>query len=153
MTNLDTNLSLDYPIQPLLTEHYQPNLKIYNNVIIHKKKQDHIQEIIDRWLVIDDEIWAKIICMERNRRIAKAYARRHSLTINGSEDEYLDGTTLGLNCFDNPERSSKTRYIKQYIGQVRIKKKKKTRIQFANLLSCTYQFSYLNRFLKETWFK
>lgn len=80
--------------------------------------QDHIQEIIDRWLAIDDEIWAKIICMEKNRRIAKAYARRQSLTVNGSEEEYLDGTTLGLNSFDNPDRSSKTTCIKQYIGQV-----------------------------------
>lgn len=80
--------------------------------------QDHIQEIIDKWLAIDDEIWAKIICLERNRRIAKAYARKHTLTINGSQDEYLDGTTLGLNSFENPDRDTKTRHIKQYIGQV-----------------------------------
>lgn len=69
-------------------------------------------------MAIDDEIWAKIICMERNRRIAKAYARKHSLTVNGSVDEYLDGTTLGLNSFDNPDRDTKTRHIKEYIGQV-----------------------------------
>lgn len=56
--------------------------------------------------------------MERNRRIAKAYARKHQLTVNGSEDEYLNGTTLGLNSFDNPDMDSKTRHIKQYIGQV-----------------------------------
>lgn len=80
--------------------------------------QDHMQEIINKWMAIDDEIWAKIICMERNRRIAKAYARKHSLTINGSRDEYLDGTTLGLNSFDNPDRDAKTRHIKQYIGHV-----------------------------------
>lgn len=82
------------------------------------RQQDHIQEIIDKWLAIDDEIWAKIICLERNRRIAKAYARKHTLTVNGSQDEYLDGTTLGLNSFDNPDRDSKTQHIKQYIGQV-----------------------------------
>lgn len=57
--------------------------------------------------------------MERNRRIAKAYARKRVLTVNGSEDDYLDGTTLGLNSFDNPERDTKTCHIKQYIGQVR----------------------------------
>lgn len=56
--------------------------------------------------------------MESNRRIAKAFARRPSLTINGSEDEYVDGFTLGLNAFDNPDRNSKTKCIKQYIGQV-----------------------------------
>lgn len=81
-------------------------------------EQDHIQEIIDKWFAIDDEIWAKIICMERNRRIAKAYARKHALTVNGSKDEYLDGTTLGLNLFDNPNRDTKTTHLKQYIGQV-----------------------------------
>lgn len=69
-------------------------------------------------MAIDDEIWAKIICMERNRRIAKAYARKHSLTVNGSEDKYLDGTTLGLNSFDNPDRDAKTRRVKQNIGHV-----------------------------------
>lgn len=91
-----------------------------NDATITMIKQDHIQEIIDKWLAIDDEIWAKIICMERNRRIAKAYARKHSLTVNGSEDEYLDGTTLGLNSFENQDRDTKTRHIKQYIGQVSI---------------------------------
>jgi hypothetical protein len=80
--------------------------------------QDHIQEIVNKWRSIDDEIWAKIICMERNRRIAKAYARQRAISINGSKDDYLDGTTLGLNSFENPDRDSKTSYIKQYIGEV-----------------------------------
>ena len=56
--------------------------------------------------------------MEQNRRIAKAYARKHAININGSKDEYLDGTTLGLNLFENPDRDSKTSYIKQQIGEV-----------------------------------
>lgn len=77
-----------------------------------------MQEIVDKWYAIDDEIWAKIICMERNRRIAKAYARNCQITVDGSEDEYLDGTKLGLNSFNNPTMDSKTRQIKQYIGQV-----------------------------------
>ena len=37
--------------------------------------QDHIQEVLDKWESIDDEIWAKVIVLERNRRVAKAYAR------------------------------------------------------------------------------
>lgn len=56
--------------------------------------------------------------MERNRRIAKAYARKRAITVNGSDDDYLDGTTLGLNSFENPDRDSKTSNIKQYIGEV-----------------------------------
>jgi len=56
--------------------------------------------------------------MERNRRIAKAYARKRTITVNGSEGDYLDGRTLGLNSFENPDRDSKTSNIKQYIGEV-----------------------------------
>ncbi|KAF0773295.1 Uncharacterized protein FWK35_00005941 [Aphis craccivora] len=51
---------------------------------------DHIQEVLDKWTQIDDEIWAKVIVLERNRRVAKAYARAPILTVNGS-DEGFDG--------------------------------------------------------------
>lgn len=50
--------------------------------------QDHIQEVLDKWNQIDDEIWAKVIVFERNRRVAKAYARAPVLTINGSNDGF-----------------------------------------------------------------
>lgn len=50
--------------------------------------QDHIQEVLDKWNQIDDEIWAKVIVFERNRRVAKAYARAPVLTVNGSNDGF-----------------------------------------------------------------
>ncbi|KAG8312134.1 hypothetical protein J6590_030052 [Homalodisca vitripennis] len=50
--------------------------------------KDHIQEVLDKWTQIDDEIWAKVIVLERNRRVAKAYARAPVLTINGSDDGF-----------------------------------------------------------------
>lgn len=50
--------------------------------------QEHIQEVLDKWTQIDDEIWAKIIVFERNRRVAKAYARVPVLTVNGTEDGF-----------------------------------------------------------------
>lgn len=50
--------------------------------------QEHIQEVLDKWNQIDDEIWAKIIVFEKNRRVAKAYARTPVLTINGSDDGF-----------------------------------------------------------------
>ena len=50
--------------------------------------QDHIQEVLNKWQSIDDEIWAKIIVLERNRRVAKAYARAPVLTVNGSDDGF-----------------------------------------------------------------
>ena len=66
-----------------------------------------MEEILRKWDAIDDEIWAKVIVLERNRRVAKvnvvlrrgraglncineytfvlfqAYARAPVLTING----------------------------------------------------------------------
>lgn len=50
--------------------------------------QDHIHEVLEKWHQIEDEIWAKVILFERNRRIAKAYARAPVLTINGSDDGF-----------------------------------------------------------------
>ncbi|CAO1407305.1 unnamed protein product [Diamesa serratosioi] len=89
----------------------------------HKEKlyKEHIQEVLDKWTQIDDEIWAKIIVFERNRRVAKAYARVPVLTVNGSEDGF-DGMKIGLCGFDNPMRDSKTAELKRHIGQgVKIK--------------------------------
>ncbi|XP_022246160.1 uncharacterized protein LOC106463046, partial [Limulus polyphemus] len=78
---------------------------------------DHIQEVLNKWDQIDDEIWAKIICMERYRRVAKAYARTPVLTINGSDDGF-DGYRIGLCGFDNPMRDSETEEVKRHIGNV-----------------------------------
>eukprot|EP00088_Acartia_fossae_P053316 TRINITY_DN6057_c0_g1_i1.p1 TRINITY_DN6057_c0_g1~~TRINITY_DN6057_c0_g1_i1.p1 ORF type:complete len:426 (+),score=102.54 TRINITY_DN6057_c0_g1_i1:215-1492(+) len=78
--------------------------------------KDHIQEVLNKWDSIDDEIWAKIIVLERNRRVAKAYARAPVLTVNGSDDGF-DGFRIGLAGFDNPMRDAKTEEVKRHIGQ------------------------------------
>jgi len=78
--------------------------------------KDHIQEVLNKWESIDDEIWAKIIVLERNRRVAKAYARAPVLTVNGSDDGF-DGFRIGLAGFDNPLRDAKTEEVKRHIGQ------------------------------------
>jgi len=78
--------------------------------------KDHIQEVLNKWESIDDEIWAKIIVLERNRRVAKAYARAPVLTVNGSDDGF-DGFRIGLAGFDNPMRDPKTEEVKRHIGQ------------------------------------
>ncbi|XP_046672240.1 uncharacterized protein LOC124362102 isoform X3 [Homalodisca vitripennis] len=80
-----------------------------------KLYKDHIQEVLDKWTQIDDEIWAKVIVLERNRRVAKAYARAPVLTINGSDDGF-DGFRIGLCGFDNPMRDPKTEDLKKHIG-------------------------------------
>ena len=72
---------------------------------------------MSKWESIDDEIWAKIIVLERNRRVAKAYARAPVLTVNGTDDGF-DGFRIGLAGFENPMRDPKTEEAKRLIGQV-----------------------------------
>jgi hypothetical protein len=84
--------------------------------------QEHVQEVLSKWESIDDEIWAKIIVLERNRRVAKAYARAPVITVNGSDDGF-DGFRIGLAGFDNPMRDVKTEEVKRHIGQVSIRYK------------------------------
>lgn len=76
-----------------------------------------MQEIRNKWNQIDDEIWAKIICFERNRRVAKAYARSQVISITGS-DRGFDGYRIGLNGFPNPKRDFEVQMIKQQIRSV-----------------------------------
>lgn len=80
-----------------------------------KLYKDHIAEVLEKWDNIDDEIWAKVIVLERNRRIAKAYARAPVLTVNGTEDGF-DGFRIGVNGFENPMRDSKVTEFKSQIG-------------------------------------
>jgi len=81
-----------------------------------KLYKDHVEEVLRKWDAIDDEIWAKAIVMERNRRVAKAYARAPVLSINGGTGGF-DGYRLGLNGFTNPMRDPKTEEFKELIGQ------------------------------------
>ncbi|XP_048489468.1 uncharacterized protein LOC105391512 isoform X2 [Plutella xylostella] len=106
-----------------LTQAFTTQLEEEEDVWYQKDKlyKEHIQEVLDKWTQIDDEIWAKVIVFERNRRVAKAYARAPVLTINGSDDGF-DGMRIGLCGFDNPHRDPKTEELKRHIGQgVKIK--------------------------------
>jgi len=81
-----------------------------------KLYKDHIQEVLDKWESIDDEIWAKVVVLERNRRVAKAYARAPIITVNGS-DEGFDGFRIGVAGFDNPMRDVGTEETIKQINQ------------------------------------
>ncbi|XP_054157596.1 uncharacterized protein LOC128955942 [Oppia nitens] len=102
------NINDDYNYNP-----YEEEDDIWFNK--DKLFKNHIQEVLVKWDQIDDEIWAKVICMERNRRVAKAYARAPVLTVNGCDNGF-DGYRIGLNGFDNPMRDPKTEELKRNIG-------------------------------------
>ena len=77
--------------------------------------QDHINEVHSKWEAIEDDIWGKIIVMERNRRVAKAYVRSPTITVGGGEEGF-DGMRVGLEGFDNPLRDQETQRVKRKIG-------------------------------------
>ena len=62
-----------------------------------------------------DKKQKQVIILERNRRVAKAYARAPILTVNGSEDGF-DGFKIGVNGFENPLRDHKVKEFKTQIG-------------------------------------
>jgi len=62
----DLNLDEEYKDY---TDHYQDDTW-YSKEKLYK---DHVEEVLRKWDAIDDEIWAKAIVMERNKRVAKVY--------------------------------------------------------------------------------
>ena len=89
------------PIRIISYKYVTKYFKLFH--IIISLFQDHIQEVLDKWESIDDEIWAKVIVLERNRRVAKAYARAPVLTINGNNDGF-DGFRQVYHIKYNQER-------------------------------------------------
>ena len=63
--------------------------KNYCSHLIFFSLQDHLQEVIEKWDSIDDEIWAKVIVLERNRRVAKGQliSKEISFAVNSSKNE------------------------------------------------------------------
>ncbi|TKR58689.1 hypothetical protein L596_030100 [Steinernema carpocapsae] len=80
-------------------------------------QMDHIAEVLSKLSSnhLDDEIWGKVMVMERARRVAKAYLRKTTLIVDGSDEEF-DGRTLGFNHFPNSMRDDHTLEIKSKIG-------------------------------------
>ncbi|KAE9549819.1 hypothetical protein FO519_006970 [Halicephalobus sp. NKZ332] len=78
---------------------------------------DHINEVLTKLNdgSLDDEIWGKIVVMERFKRIAKAYLRKTTIIVDGGDEEF-DGKALGFNYFSNPMRDEYTRELRSKIG-------------------------------------
>uniref|UniRef100_A0A1I7WPM8 MH2 domain-containing protein n=1 Tax=Heterorhabditis bacteriophora TaxID=37862 RepID=A0A1I7WPM8_HETBA len=63
--------------------------------------QDNLHEVDIKMQDIDNQIWAKLIIMEKGTRIAKVC----SLRVIKSNDHYdFNGSRLGIQCFRNPQR-------------------------------------------------
>ena len=77
--------------------------------------QDHINEIHGKWESIEDDIWGKVIVMERNRRVAKAYIRSPVVSVGGGREGF-DGLRVGLQGFENPFRDNETRQVMSRLG-------------------------------------
>ncbi|PAV88717.1 hypothetical protein WR25_20136 [Diploscapter pachys] len=70
-------------------------------------QQDNLSEIECKLDKIDNQIWAKIVIMERGTRTAKAYLRNQRVWIDGSLHEF-DGVRMGLRNFRNTKRDAAT---------------------------------------------
>lgn len=82
-----------------------------------------MKEVQNKWntLKLNDDIWAKLIYFEQNRRLAKAYVSAPVLTIDGSANG-LDGFRIGLSGIDNTYRSlSSTRCLRSIGPGVKLK--------------------------------
>ncbi|TKR71796.1 hypothetical protein L596_019337 [Steinernema carpocapsae] len=67
--------------------------------------KDNLSEVQSKLPNIENQIWGKLIVMERNYRTAKAYLRYQSILIDGSQNDF-DGARLGLGRF-SPDLSDK----------------------------------------------
>uniref|UniRef100_A0AC35TWW0 MH2 domain-containing protein n=1 Tax=Rhabditophanes sp. KR3021 TaxID=114890 RepID=A0AC35TWW0_9BILA len=78
---------------------------------------DHLNEVLQRLNenTLDDEIWGKLIIMEKTKRVAKAYLRKTTVIIDGGDDEF-DGQTIGFNYFTNPDRDQQTYELRKKIA-------------------------------------
>uniref|UniRef100_A0A0N5BXN6 MH2 domain-containing protein n=1 Tax=Strongyloides papillosus TaxID=174720 RepID=A0A0N5BXN6_STREA len=78
---------------------------------------DHLNEVLQRLSegTLDDEIWGKLIIMEKTKRIAKAYLRKTTIIVDGGDEEF-DGMTIGFNYFTNPDRDYQTSELRKKIG-------------------------------------
>lgn len=66
---------------------------------------------------LDDDIWGKVVLMERGFRVAKAYLRQPTLIVDGGDEEF-DGHTLGFNFFRGPHTDAHSAELRDKIGDV-----------------------------------
>ena len=78
---------------------------------------DHIEEVMEKWNTIDDQIWGKVILMEKNSRVGKVFLNRSEIVVT-NEDSGFDITgKIGLRGFDNKMRDYETNTILKKLGK------------------------------------
>ena len=78
---------------------------------------DHIREVETRWENLDDEVWAKLIIMEKNQRVAKVVLRKPSIAVNNSDHGYNSRGVIGLRGFQNDQRDQDTQVTIASVGK------------------------------------
>uniref|UniRef100_A0A0N4ZIK0 MH2 domain-containing protein n=1 Tax=Parastrongyloides trichosuri TaxID=131310 RepID=A0A0N4ZIK0_PARTI len=76
---------------------------------LNKFLQDNSNEVHQKIKAMEQEIWAKLILMEKDCRIMKAYLRFPTININGGLDDF-DGLQVGLARFTSTESETSPSY-------------------------------------------
>uniref|UniRef100_A0A1I7SGU2 MH2 domain-containing protein n=1 Tax=Bursaphelenchus xylophilus TaxID=6326 RepID=A0A1I7SGU2_BURXY len=78
--------------------------------------EENLNEVHHKLDKVEAEIWGKLIVMEKNIRVAKAYLRASTITVDGSKS-YFDGSRLGLSYFSNSRREPETETELRTLGK------------------------------------
>ena len=78
---------------------------------------DHIEEVEEKWDGIDDQIWGKVIVMEKNCRVAKMFLSKSEMVISSDHCGFDISGRIGLRGFDNKTRDSETATALRSLGK------------------------------------
>ncbi|VDM49442.1 unnamed protein product [Toxocara canis] len=103
----------------------QQELPLFSNTKcwtdIDSFEKDNLAEVYRKLANIEEQIWGKLIVMERNVRTAKAYLRSRIIAVDGSHAEF-DGLRLGVSRFANVYRDERTtRALRRFCKGVKMK--------------------------------
>uniref|UniRef100_A0A915I612 MH2 domain-containing protein n=1 Tax=Romanomermis culicivorax TaxID=13658 RepID=A0A915I612_ROMCU len=77
--------------------------------------EDHIAATLSKIRCLDDEVWGKLILMNRNKCIAKMYLRNPLIVLDGTKNSF-DGQRIGLDHFENADADEQTLEIRVKLG-------------------------------------
>ena len=75
-----------------------------------------VNSIDQKWPRMDDEVWAKIILMEKTNTLGKAYVRSPVFMVDGS-DSGFDGEKVGVNGFRREDEDNDSLMVKTLIEE------------------------------------